>query len=133
MPPHGHPTAPSERPRRRRVALLALVPALALGACGAASSTHRIVVHDTHPYIVAAVAACRRGVDTAYWLSPSNKANLDEICEQGFTGGINVARGYAEQACEEVAFTSPAKSSAQKAAAFHKCFAEADVRTTATP
>jgi hypothetical protein len=128
--------------RRRRIAWL-VVPAagLTLAACGAsgdrnspsgASSRSSTVEHrERRQVIIAAVAACRHGVDTASWMSPADKQRLYEVCNYGLHRGLTEIKVYGLQVCREVTFASPAKTAAEKARSFSTCYAETKQRTAA--
>src|ERR1700704_5635643 len=73
--------------------------------------------HETRGDIVAAVAACKQGVDTGSWLPTASKTQLYAICENGLRRGLTEIRQFALEACSEVEFTSPAKDAAERAGA----------------
>jgi hypothetical protein len=126
------------------VALLGplLVGVLLLG-CGGSNEHHaggtsswsgttsfKPIVQETHEDIVAAVAACRHGVDIANWLSQANKEELHETCNKGLRRGITEVKQYGSEVCAEVSYTSPAKSVAEKARVFSECYAGTKLKTT---
>jgi hypothetical protein len=88
------------------------------------------IVHETHADIVAAVAACRAGVETAHWLSPANKEELHKTCNHGLNRGLTEVKQYGREVCTEVAYTSPAKTRAERSRVFNTCYAGTKLRTT---
>ncbi len=144
MPSHDRSTARTER-GLRQLAPLALA-AIALGACGSAhgvrrsdassssTATHRVpVVGDTRASILAAIGACKRGVDTAQWLPRESREDLYRTCAGGLNYSIFAEREVGKLACEEVAYAAPSPSAAAKARAFDACYAEVKPWTTVTP
>ncbi len=116
---------------------------MALGGCGGASDAR----HDgAPPSTVAertpsidemratmhtAIVACKRGVDTARWLSESNKEDLYRTCASGVNNYYD-ERQAVKLACKEVAYVSPSPSAAAKARAFNECYAEVKPWVTAS-
>lgn len=127
--------APGIRRGHLGLVLALLLVALIVG-CGSsgkktgASSDppHRTITfpiqHETHEDIVAAVEACREGVDLATWLSPTNKAELYDSCNKGLKRGLTEVRQYGEQVCGEIAFTMPASSEAERKRLLDECEAK---------
>jgi hypothetical protein len=85
--------------------------------------------HETRADIVAAVATCKHGIDTGTWLPGSSKTPLYKTCEQGLKRGLTEIRLYALETCNEVAFTSAAKSEAEKHRVFETCYQPSKVAT----
>jgi hypothetical protein len=125
------------------MAIAALLVAATLAGCGGAgghgarrttTSAEKLspipIVHETHADIVAAVAACRAGVETAHWLSPANKEELHQTCNHGLSRGLTEVKQYGREVCTEVAYTSPAKTAAQRTHVFDACYAGTKLRTT---
>jgi hypothetical protein len=79
--------------------------------------------HETRQDIVNAVAACKQGVDTGTWLPSSSRQSLYRNCELGLRRGLTEIKAYGSEACNEVAFTSPAKSEAERKRVFEACYA----------
>ena len=79
---------------------------------------------------MAAVASCKRGVDTGSWLSKTSKAQLYAICEGGLRRGLTEIRHYALEVCNEVVFTSPAKDKAERARVLAACYTETKQKTS---
>lgn len=126
---------------------LALVLALLLGVwlpgCGSSMAHHTSaaanpedklssipIVHETHADIVAAVAACRAGVDTAHWLSQINKEELYSTCNHGLNRGLTEVKQYGREVCSEVVYTSPSKTASERTRVFDACYAGTKLRTT---
>jgi hypothetical protein len=84
---------------------------------------------ETRADIVAAVASCKHGVDMGTWLPGSSKTPLYKTCEQGLKRGLTEIRLYALETCNEVAFTSSAKSDADKARIFEACYQPSKLAT----
>jgi hypothetical protein len=84
---------------------------------------------ETRRDIIAAVAACKRGVDLGTWLPKSSKAQLYTSCARGLKRGLTELRVYGLEVCSEVAFTSPAKNSAERARIFASCYAGTKEKT----
>lgn len=79
--------------------------------------------------IVAAVAACRHGVDLGTWLPKDSKAQLYAGCDQGLRRGLTEIRAFGLEVCSEVAFTSPAKTDAERSRVFSACYAGTKQKT----
>lgn len=114
--------------------VLILLLAVLMPGCGSSSGTHTgaksnpprktisfPIQHETHEDIVAAVEACREGIDLATWLSSANKAELYDSCNKGLKRGLTEVRQYGEQVCGEVAFTMPSASAAEKKRVLDEC------------
>jgi hypothetical protein len=128
---------------RRRSRMAFLLPSLlaALLCVGCAGEKHvststqtdtakiKPIEKETYPDIVAAVTACRNGVNKASWLSPQNKEVLDETCNRGLRRGLTEVKEYALEACHEVSYTSPAKSATERARVLDECYAETKLKT----
>jgi hypothetical protein len=78
--------------------------------------------HETRAVIVAAVNACKGGVDMATWLSKESKAQMYANCENGLRRGLTEIRWYGLEVCSEVAFTSPAKTDAERKQLAARCY-----------
>lgn len=78
--------------------------------------------HETRGDILAAIASCKQGVDTGSWLPKESRTPLYAICENGLRRGLTEIRAYALETCSEVAYTSPAKTEAEKARVFATCY-----------
>lgn len=118
--------------------VLVLLLAVVIPGCGGGSSGSRSdakadspsrtisfpIRHETHEDIVAAVEACREGVDLATWLSSTNKAELYDSCNKGLKRGLTEVRQYGEQVCGEVAFTMPSSSAEAKKRVLDRCEAK---------
>jgi uncharacterized protein YceK len=118
----------------------ALVLMLAAGAllsgCGSTSSHHTAngtgpahtisfpIKQETHADIVAAVEACREGVDLGTWLPRGSKLDLYASCDKGLKRGLTEVRQYGEQVCSEVVFTMPSRTEAEKARVLDTCEAK---------
>jgi hypothetical protein len=114
-----------------------LLTATLLSGCGGGSSSHTArVTHESgtttalqaarikeHEAVVAAVVACTQGVNTAPWLSQTSKAEFYSTCNGGLGRDIAEARRYAFEVCNEIAYISPYKSTAERARVFSDCFA----------
>jgi hypothetical protein len=85
--------------------------------------------HETRADIVAAVASCRRGVNTGSWLPSASKTQLYAICENGLHRGLTEIRQYSLEVCNEVVFTSPAKDEAERARVLAACYTETKQKT----
>lgn len=85
--------------------------------------------HETRGDIVAAVASCKRGVDTGSWLPTASKVQLYAVCENGLHRGLTEIRQYALEVCNEVVFTSPAKDEAERARVLAACYTETKQKT----
>jgi len=96
---------------------------------GTSASRPKPVVYETYADIVAAVTACRQGVDTATWLSDVNKEQLYELCNKGLRRGLTEVKQYGLEACTEVTYTSPAKTAAEKSRVFAACYAGTKEKT----
>jgi len=130
--------------RRGRVALLlpSLLTMLLLVGCAGGAHTgsssqqtgaakFKPIEKETYADIVAAVEACRNGVDKASWLSEQNKEALHETCNKGLRRGLTEIRTYGLEVCSEVSYTSPAKTASEKARVLDECYAETKLKTTA--
>jgi hypothetical protein len=136
--------SPLEGSYRAPLALLfALLFGVWLPGCGGSGAHHTRaatnpadklspipIVHETRADVVAAVAACRAGVDKAHWLSQGSKEDLHRTCDYGLRRGLTEIKRYGQEACKEVVYTSPAKSAAEKARIFATCYAGTKLRTT---
>ena len=85
--------------------------------------------HETRVDIVAAVAACRHGVDLGTWLPKDSKAQLYASCNQGLRRGLTEIRAFGLEVCNEVAFTAPAKTDAERSRVFTACYAGTKQKT----
>ncbi len=123
--------------------LLALIAGVLLLGCGSSDTDHRgsasseagtttfkPIVQETHADIVAAVTACRQGVNVATWLSQANKQELYNTCNKALVRGLTEVIQYGLEVCTEVTYTSPAKSAQEKAHVFSACYAGTKLRTT---
>jgi predicted RecB family endonuclease len=132
--------------RARTALTTVLLVVLALAGCGGSSAHHsgsaaagsgtttsKPIIHETHADIVAAVAACRGGVNIANWLPQASKEDLYVICNKGLRRGLTEVIQYGEEVCAEVAYTSPAKSAAEKAHVYSECYAGTKLKTTVGP
>jgi hypothetical protein len=104
-----------------------------IAASRARATKFKPIVHETHADIVAAVSACRQGVNIAYWLSQANKEDLYATCDKGLRRGLTEVKQWGSEVCSEVSYTSPAKNVAEKARVFSECYAGTKVRTTVAP
>jgi hypothetical protein len=125
------------------VLLLLSAPAAGCGGASKASSanassaspsshtqtTTERTAHETRQDIVAAVAACRQGVDTGSWLPKASKTQLYASCDQGLRRGLTEIRAFGLEVCNEVAFTSPAKTAAERTRVFAACYAGTKQKT----
>lgn len=59
------------------------------------------------PTGAAAVASCKRGVQSLPNLQQSTKERLETICEKASSGDVNARRKAAEEACRELVNASP--------------------------
>lgn len=84
---------------------------------------------ETRRDIIAAVAACKQGADMGTWLPKASKAQLYASCERGLRRGLTELRVYGLEVCSEVAFTSPAKTDAERAQVFTRCYAGTKQKT----
>jgi hypothetical protein len=78
--------------------------------------------NESRAVIVAAVNACKGGVDMATWLSKKSKAQMYANCENGLRRGLTEIRWYGLEVCSEVAFTSPAKTDAERQQLAARCY-----------
>jgi hypothetical protein len=126
-------TANRWRARLNRLPLLAVVLLTGCGGAdpsnGSASDAARRTIsfpirRETHEDIVAAVEACREGVDLATWLPKAGKTELHEACDRGLKRGLTEVRQYAEEVCTEVVFTMPSSSQAEKKRVLDACEAK---------
>lgn len=125
------------------VLLLLSVPAAGCGGASNASSanashstssshtqtTTERTAHETRQDIVAAVAACRQGVDIGTWLPKASRDQLYVSCDQGLQRGLTEIRLYGLEVCKEVSFTSPAKTEAERTRIFTACYAGTKQKT----
>lgn len=144
MPSDKRTSGGTRRLSISRYALLVTLSSSLLVGCGGSgahsaggSSTQprttstRAVGTETPAVIAVAVDACRRGADTAHWLSRASKQQLYTMCERGRNSGIAVIAESAKEVCGEVAFTSPFRSAAKRARVLGECQATANAGTAA--
>lgn len=139
MPSYEQSRARATSRRLRRLLPLVLAPVAFVG-CGTShvdrgsarpsTKAGRLIVRDTRASILVAIAACRRGVDTAYWLSPTSKQDLYRTCAGGLILSIGAEGEIGKQVCEEVSYTAP--SASIKAHAFKACYEGVKLTTTVT-
>jgi hypothetical protein len=68
-------------------------------------------------------------MNTGAWLPSSSKHSLYVICENGLGQGLTEIRTYALEVCNEVAFTAPGKTEAEKARVQATCYDPTKLKT----
>jgi hypothetical protein len=131
-------SSPIRRSKRAPLSValaVALSSAAVIAGCGSSSAghaktaSHPAVHKETYAEIVSAVDSCRQGISVGTWLSKADKESLYKVCDNGLKRGLTEIKGYAHEVCNEVAFTSPAKTAAEKARIYAACDAGAEAKT----